>query len=59
MQVESNFAHPVAQTRMVKTKFKMDTIYVRLIILKFVLIRNRIMEHFGSPYANIKLIKLI
>jgi hypothetical protein len=54
MQVESNFAHPVVQTRMVKTKFKMDTIYVRLIILKFVLIRNRIMEHFGSPYVNIK-----
>jgi hypothetical protein len=36
MQVRSCFIHPVTYNTMVKTKFKMDVICVRLIILKFV-----------------------
>jgi hypothetical protein len=36
MQAGSSFIHLIMYTTMVKTKFKIDTIWVRLIILKFV-----------------------
>jgi hypothetical protein len=35
MQVRSNFNHLITENIMIKTKFKMDTIWVRLIILNF------------------------
>jgi hypothetical protein len=36
MRVRSSFVHLAIYTTMVKIKFKMDTLGVRLIILKFV-----------------------
>jgi hypothetical protein len=45
MQVRSCFVHLVASNTMVKTEFKMDIIWIRLIILKFLYYVTADMDH--------------
>jgi hypothetical protein len=45
MQLRSSFVHLVAHNTTMKTKFKMDIIWVRLIILKFYSMQDYVVDN--------------